>query len=348
LLNALLLASLFVALPAGGETVERPRQPHTYFRETVGLDQGEIDIIDSDRALAKVIDTRDRAEVVIFGAVFVNAPIQTYIDMYRDIESLAGTEAYLAVGEFSSPPELADVDGLTLDEQDIKDLKDCRPGKCALQFPLRSITDARAEIDWDALDVGDQVNRLLRRLAVRGVRMYQAGGLEAIGAWQDKKEPVSLAQSFESLMNSFPGFPEYAPEFRDYLLGYPNVKLDSGEDFFYWEKVKFGLKPTIRACHVTIHKLRAPEMSPYVIVNKQIYSSHYFLAAVDISALIRDSADPEPKGFYLVTRKASRQHGLTGFKGKLIRGTVVGRTRDSMERALESIKARLEGDASGS
>jgi hypothetical protein len=48
------------------------------------------------------------------------------------------------------------------------------------------------------------------------------------------------------------------------------------------------------------------------------------------------------KGFFLVTIKASRQHGLTGLKGSLLRGVITGRTRDSTEKGLAGMKRKLE------
>jgi hypothetical protein len=43
-------------------------------------------------------------------------------------------------------------------------------------------------------------------------------------------------------------------------------------------------------------------------------------------------------GFYLLTLKGSHQEGLTGVRGSLLRRVVVGKTRDSLERALAAIK----------
>ena len=40
--------------------------------------------------------------------------------------------------------------------------------------------------------------------------------------------------------------PDVPPELRRHLLVYPNGALAGGDSFFYWKKVSFGLKPTIR------------------------------------------------------------------------------------------------------
>ena len=110
--------------------------------------------------------------------------------------------------------------------------------------------------------------------------------------------------------------------------------------------MKFGLKPTIRVNHVTLYQVPHPRLSPFVVVNKQIYASHYFQGAVDLSFCIKDTDHPDKEGFFLVTRKASRQHGLTGAKGSIVRKAAVKRTRKGLEKGLATLKAQLEGRGS--
>ena len=51
--------------------------------------------------------------------------------------------------------------------------------------------------------------------------------------------------------------PDVLPELRRYLLEYPNAELAGADSFFYWEKVSFGLKPTMRVNHGVIYRGRA-------------------------------------------------------------------------------------------
>jgi hypothetical protein len=44
--------------------------------------------------------------------------------------------------------------------------------------------------------------------------------------------------------------PKHLPDFYHYLLAYPNAKPANVENTFYWAKVKFGLKPTLRVVQV--------------------------------------------------------------------------------------------------
>jgi hypothetical protein len=79
-----------------------------------------------------------------------------------------------------------------------------------------------------------------------------------------------------------------------------------------------------------------------VLAIKQLYATHYFQTAIDLSFCIRGSEASAEDGFYLMTVKASRQAGLTGAKGGLVRKVVVSKTRSSLEAALNSIRQNLE------
>jgi len=77
---------------------------------------------------------------------------------------------------------------------------------------------------------------------------------------------------------------------------------------------------------------------------QQLYATHYFCTALDVSACVADGSAARP-GLYLVTLKGSDQEGLTGVKGSLLRKVAVGKTRESLERALVTIKRIVEHSA---
>jgi hypothetical protein len=53
------------------------------------------------------------------------------------------------------------------------------------------------------------------------------------------------------------------------------------------------------------------------IALKQLYASHYFQSALDLTVCIKDSARPREPGFYLITVKGSQQAALTASKAEL-------------------------------
>jgi hypothetical protein len=113
------------------------------------------------------------------------------------------------------------------------------------------------------------------------------------------------------------------------------------DDTFYWAKVKFGLKPTLRIVHVlTLHKGINGGLA-YAIAEKQLYASHYFQTALDLTFCIPD-ANLNKDGFYLIKIMGSEQAGLTGLKGSIIRKVAVDRSASSLQQSLATIKSALE------
>ena len=123
---------------------------------------------------------------------------------------------------------------------------------------------------------------------------------------------------------------------------YPKATLPNGDSFFCWEKVAFGLKPTIRLNHAVIYHGRADGHDFGAVAVKQLYATHYFHTALDVSVCVDDVAGGTARGFYLLTLKGSQQEGLTGVKGSMLRKIVVDKTRQSLESALTSIKRTVE------
>jgi hypothetical protein len=91
---------------------------------------------------------------------------------------------------------------------------------------------------------------------------------------------------------------------------------------------------------VTMHGSPNPVVA-YAIAEKQLYSSHYFETALDLSFCIRRGDDAKQPGFYLIMAMGSEQAGLTGVKGSIVRKTAVARS--NLQEALTTIRNTLEG-----
>jgi hypothetical protein len=114
------------------------------------------------------------------------------------------------------------------------------------------------------------------------------------------------------------------------------VRLPNAESFLYWQRVKFGLKPTVRINHVTI----ADQQTHVAVVSKMLYASHYFWTAIEVRLLMPDPA--RGQGFWFANVNRSRSDGLGGFVGALIRGKVRRGAEEGMQAALAVTKRRLE------
>ena len=317
-------------------------EPYNYFREYAGLNGEQIQSISNGKALAKVLDSESADRILVFGAVHIDATPERYLKFASDVDALRKLPSYIAIRKFSNPPLLSDLDGFTLDDEDVKQLKDCRPGHCEIQLPAESMEEFQKSVNWSATDAAEQSNRLARRMALQALLQYQQGGNAALGTYRDKNHPAAVAETFEALLSRLKALPLYLPDLNNYLLEYPSAKSPNIQSDFYWEKVNFGLKPTLRMVQAIVYRGTISTEPAYAIAIKQLYSSHYFEGALDLTVCLNDARNPDRPGFFLITLKSSQQAGLTGLKGGIVRKVAVDKTRSSLERALASIKQKLE------
>jgi hypothetical protein len=337
------LTLLIVAAALPGSSQSNP-DLQTFFRQDIGLSQDQITAVRSGQAVAKNLQSRESDEVFVFGAVYINAAPESYLKLSRDFDRLRKLPEYLAIGKFSNPPQLSDLKGFTFDSDDIKALKDCKPGDCQIQMPVSSIENLHQSVDFSAPDAEEKVNQLLQKTALERLVAYQRAGNEALGVYNDKRNPTEVPEQFKYMLSYAKALPRYLPDFYNYLLTYPDGKPAQVDDTFYWAKVKFGLKPTLRVIHVLTMSGNGSIEPAYTIAEKQLYSSHYFETALDLTFCIPEATDPSHPGFYLVMVMGSEQAGLSGVKGSIVRKVAVDRSASSLQKSLAAIKSTLESN----
>ena len=336
-------AALLIVVTVAGECQSKP-DLQRFFREDIGLSKDQIADIRNGTAVAKAMPSREPSEVFLFGAIYIRSTPESYFQFERDFDRRRELPAFWALVVLSNPPQLSDFKNFVFDNDEIEALKKCTPGDCQLQLPASSIKEFHRSIDWSAPDVNEQINRLLQKTALQRLLTYQRDGNEALGVYNDKHDPTVVPQQFAYMLSYHKALPAYLPDFYTYLLAYPNAKPLNVEDTFYWERVKFGLKPTLRVVHLVTMRGDRTDRVAYAFAEKQLYSSHYFETALDLSFCVRGSDDPKQPGFYLIMAMASEQAGLTGVKGSIVRKAAVGRSVSHLQNALTKIRITLEGN----
>lgn len=314
-----------------------------FFKEAVGLNSGQIDSIHRGKAVATSLDTSNPNQVFIFGATYIDAAPESYLKLANDFDAMRKLPGYLAIQKFSDPPRASDLAAASIEADDLKELKSCKPSDCEVQLPSESMEQFRKSVNWNSPDAASQADRVAKQMIIDAILAYQKGGNAALGVYRDKDNPTRINDAFQSLLGRLKALPVYLPELSRLLLEYP-VDLPNAQSEFYWEKVDFGLKPTLRVVQQMTYRGGSPAGSAYAVALKQLYANHYFQTALDLTVCVKDVARPGERGFYLITMKASQQDGLTGLKGSIVRSQAVGKSRSSLERTLNAIKPRLEAN----
>jgi hypothetical protein len=335
--NVIVLLSTLLPLVLASAQ-EAPQELATFLRDRIGFTGKEFADLRRREVVVKVLPS-EQQEVAVFGIVLVNASADFFVERFRDIESYKKGASVLLVKKFSDPPRIEDLNQLKVDKKDFDAMKHCKVGSCDVKLPAKTIERLRREIDWNASDAAAQVNELARASLLEYVKRYLAGGNMALGEYDDKKKPLRIAEQFDAILKASPYIYDYEPEFYEYLREYPVKRLDNVDDFIYWSKEKFSLKPVISVTHVSIY--RRPGSGRTLIASKQIYASHYFEASLGLTALVVSPQGEEPS-FYLLYLNRSRSDALHGAFSGLARGQVKSRARSGMQKNMEKIKLSIE------
>ena len=344
------ICRLMIALAVAGAAAtftaaQHPRFPPRlgeYLKNHVRLTDAERASLGAGAPVTKLLDADPATEVAAFGAVWVAAPSSLYISAVNDIETFERGGSFRVTKKISEPPRLEDFDALDLPEDDLEDLKTCKPGACQLKVSQESLDRLRKEVNWSKPSARMDAERLFRQVALDYVNAYREGGNARLAVYRDATRPTFVAAEFESLVNRMPELTTYLPEIRRYLLEYPKHSLPASTSFMYWQEAAFGLKPTIRINHVVI----AESADGIAVASKQLYASHYFWTALELRVLVPDAE--RGRGFWFITVNRSRSDGLGGFVGRMIRGKVRGETTSRMQAVLKVTKTNLEQQARNS
>lgn len=313
-----------------------PDRLETFLANAVRPTRAERAQLLRGEAITKFLDSDPSQEVAIFGAVWIDAPMQRYADAVMEIETLERGGAFIKTRRISRPPQASDFADVNLPADDIADLKACRPGDCEVKAPAELLDALRRNVDWSAPTARARAQEVFREFVHKYVAAYHERGNAALATYRDKSQPTSVAADVSALAGRITAFSPALSAVRDYLLAYPAASLPGARHLVYWQETRFGLKPTLRISHIVVHE--APDET--VVASKMLYASHYFRAAIEVRILVPDPA--RGQGFWFVTVSRSRVDGLSGFIGRLLRGKVRSEIQEGSLAGLRATKRRLE------
>jgi hypothetical protein len=320
-----------------------PPEPQNFLRQELGITTVELAALEKGQIIAKLPKTSETREVAAFAIMRLDVSEDFFIEKVRDIVNFKKSENVLQIGKFSNPPRLEDLADLSLDPVDIEAIRRCKLNSCDVKLSERFIERFRKDVNWSAPNYRDRVTALTREMLLEYVQAYLHGGDRALGDYRDKPYPLRLADEFRSLLQPVPYMYEYVPKFQKYLQDFPDIRPAQVEDFVYWSKEKFGLKPVISLTHVSIYKHYRPNGTDLLIASKGIYANHYFEVSLGLTGLIQ-SQSSDPHRTYLIYTNRSRADALRGFFGGLKRSLILGSLRDGVKKNMEMIKDKLESD----
>ena len=304
-------------------------------REKASLQEQDFAALQLNQPVVRLAPTSNKREVAVTGLVNINASAEDFLRSYRDSMLQKSNAAIIEIGRFGPEPALADIAALSLEPEDIEDLKECVAGDCQVKLSAPMIERFRNEIDWAAPDYQSRATNLFKEMLVAYIKDYHARGEAALIEYSDKRDRVNLATEQHGLSS--------AGGYINSFLADTKSGLQLIEEALVWSKIKFGLKPVIAVNHISIYK-RNSGVGPQVLVaSKQIYANHYFNAFHALTAFV--NVPGGTNGSYLVYENRSRADGLEGPFGKIKRGVVEKKALEGLRGIIAQSKASLEAPA---
>lgn len=278
-------------------------------------------------------------EMIGFGAIRVGITADELQAAFRDIARLKKSPLNKQVGIFSPHPIPGDLALLTLDENDLRDLRTGQVRDCGFKLDADAIVRAR-RIDWTRPDAGPTATELIRKYLLESVTRYLASGNAGLGRYDDKSHSLCLADEFESILAQPDQILAATPELTTWLRGFPEHQPPDSESFIYWSKDQVGKKTVISVTQVLMIRKKLNGRPATLVASKQLYASHYFEGSLGLTVFIEDESPGE--GGILLYQNRTRSDVLRGSFAGMKRALISGELRESLRKNLFDLKRRLE------
>jgi hypothetical protein len=300
----------------------------------LGLSADEIAEVEQEPAVWIVQQEAGARRVTVAGLARLSAPPGAILNDLRRRNGLLRSEAMRHAGRFSAPPQAADVAEYRLPESDFETLSECEVGACKLKLRALGV-EAFRKIDWSAPGARERADAVARERLLDFVRSYQESGHEALEAsLVDKEEELSLGKGIDALLSHVQEATEVTQALSVHLRDYPRSAVDGPEDLIIWTVRDYGYRPVTGVIHAVIYE---PPGSFPVVALKNLYSSHYFHARLQLIVLLADPEDSE-QTYLGYTDRLLFDDDVGGIKRRMIEAGVLkdsGRRLELLRKAVE-------------
>lgn len=327
----------WLALAAVGRAQEHDGRLHPFLQQHTRLSADDHAALARGGVASTMAEASCPYEIAAFGSVRVGASPAAVAEAALDVERFARSEGVTALGRFSTPPRLSDLDGLTFDAADLEALRDCRVGRCSVKVTAQMLDRLQREVAWQAPDWRAQATVVLRQQLLEHVTRYLATGPAGLAEFVDKPQPVSAASETSQMLRDSPYLQATAPALLEHLDR--EQPLADVRHVVYWTVERFGYKPTVTATHLAVY---APDAGRAFVVATQIFATHYVEAAVSLTVAAAEPSGPASPATLVMFLQRSRVDALRHGFPWLARRGASSRIRRRLEADLAQRKALVE------
>ena len=275
MMSSLLLART-VAAQARWQTLDE------FLTRGIRLSPQEIAALGRGETIARMLPTGEQQDVAVFGAVQIDVPRSFFVERQRDFARAHRTPNRAQVQRFSEPAVDADVQALDVTNDDLKELRSCKPNDCNFKLPATDMVRFRSAVGAGS-DARARVAAYARQRLVEYVNDYRTRGNAAMAVYDDRGT-VRASDALGAMLRDSSYAFSAAPSLGQYLLEYPRSTPAGATQVIFWSLDQLPhLRPVVSIMHEII--LSPPELpQTTVIAAKQIYANHYFEAGLEVLA----------------------------------------------------------------
>ena len=302
------------------------QDPFSWLRPTIGIDATTLGHLDRDEVFVRVLPATD-GELAVFVAARINADPDTFAAWMNAIGQLKQSRFVLGMRRLSDPPALEDLQDLSLDDEDLNDLRSCRAGDCNVKLTREDIEALHHAADVGGREWKAAVQEQFRRVVWNRLLSYRTTGFSGLMPYADRRRMVEPNRALGALMDRSP-----------YLQssGFADADVSS---FFYWSKEQYGAgKAVIGVTHVDIVRARLAGPMRVAAVSREVFATHYRNASLGLTALTEDASGRR----YLVYVNRSQLDLLGGLFGAWKRSVLEGRLKSESAAVFSEIRRRIE------
>ena len=332
---AAIVGALILSRPAA---TAPSSDPFGVFRSSVALQPDDRNALDRSEAVIVIPPAKGR-DLTVFSAIALDpaGSSDRMARWLRHIERLRHNQVVLGTRRLSAVPDDADLDAITLDDHDLQDIAECRPGRCGVKLSIEEIQELHAAIGAAGGNWRDALQRTFRGIVRRRVAAYLAGGHTALADVVDHRLPRSPSMAFARLAAEPPLMDRRVSDALAGIAACPAAFLGPDRGFLYWSKERLGGKSVIAVTHVSFVRPDAGSPLESVVVAVQVFATHYFEATLSVTAVVKGTGTRR----YLVHVYRSEVDILEGFWGGVARSIIARRLKREGPPVIESVRQRL-------
>jgi hypothetical protein len=317
-------AALLLLTP--GVVTATGQDPFSWLRPAISIDAAALGRLDRGEVVVRVLPATD-GELAVFAAARVNADPDTFAAWMNAIGELKKSRFVLGMRRLSDPPAFEDLQGLSLDDEDLNDLRSCRAGDCNVKLTTEDMETLRHAADVGGQEWKTAVQEEFRRVVWNRILAYRTTGFTGLTPYADRRRMVEPNRALGALLDRSP-----------YLQSSGFVHADVSS-FFYWSKEQYGAgKAVIGVTHVEIVRSRQAGPMRVAAVSREVFATHYRNASLGLTAMTEDTSGQR----YLIYVNRSQLDLLGGIFGAWKRSVLEGRLKSESAGVFSEIRRRIE------